>query len=672
MKPKSTYRAPLALYVWRHLAAALALLPAALAAAVAVGAMGTLATTPALASVASADCPPGSTAPECAAPASPVTASFHGAPETHNGKRLFAFEIRFSRTFDGLRLGPFKRALSVTGGRVVDVKRTVRGENGGVTVRVRPNSSDALTVTLAANTAGGGSLTVPGPSTPPPPPPSTPPQSSPTPTPAPTPPTTPPSPPVAEAPATETPDTETPAQLTASFHGVPEEHDGKKRFSFEIHFSEEFDGLRLTALKRSLLVSGGRVIDVRRTVRGQNRSVTVRVRPSSHDPVIVALPPTLDCTARGAICAKDGRKLSAHASMTVTSPAWGTAPVFGSIDLGRLRSLSENRLRTAAKSTLKTVSSSGPSTSAPPGFPSSDTGSIMNMNGYRVWNDAPNIQLRERGGNSGAVAIDFPCTTSSGPGTASYEAWCRLGVAKGIQRNREDLRGGVGTFGRWFTYPHDAGTNDMKVHLHVRRGASGTGGAKTELSNFFYDVIHEDFQRKSRGDALDYFHNWLDFFKAEAYLETPSANSAVQPTGASGTSATWTGKVVALDSGGRISGRERMPNFGLRGQLVGGDVSASVLFSAGARLNLQLTNLKGANVEGSTYSNRSWSSVVVTNGSFSFTPGDTGQFGPGPLEGTFRQQGTGTSPNTVGGTFSVPANSFGKDGLVGGFVATRN
>ena len=41
------------------------------------------------------------------------------------------------------------------------------------------------------------------------------------------------------------------------------------------------------------------------------------------------------------------------------------------------------------------------------------------------------------------------------------------------------------------------------------------------------------------------------------------------------------------------------------------------------------------------------------------------------MAGTFRQQGTGTGPNTVGGTFSVPANSFGQNGLVGGFHATR-
>ncbi|MXY65295.1 hypothetical protein F4212_14030 [Candidatus Poribacteria bacterium] len=66
-------------------------------------------TTPAFANT---DCSPSSMAPDCAAPQAPVplTVSFHGAPDSHDGTKLFAFEIRFSKACDGLRLGPFKRA----------------------------------------------------------------------------------------------------------------------------------------------------------------------------------------------------------------------------------------------------------------------------------------------------------------------------------------------------------------------------------------------------------------------------------------------------------------------------------------------------------------------------------------------------------------------------------
>ncbi len=108
--------------------------------------------------------------------------------------------------------------------------------------------------------------------------------------------------------------------LTAIFHGLPDEHDGKKLFSFEIRFSEEFGGMRLTAVKRALAVTGGRLIDARRTVRGQNRSVTARVRPSQGGDVTLALAATSDCSAADATCTQDGRKLSAAVQATVPGP----------------------------------------------------------------------------------------------------------------------------------------------------------------------------------------------------------------------------------------------------------------------------------------------------------------------------------------------------------------
>ena len=113
-----------------------------------------------------------------------------------------------------------------------------------------------------------------------------------------------------------------PAPLTASFHGLPAEHDGRKLFSFDIRFSEEFQGLRLTALKAGALrVTGGRLVDVKRTVRGENRSVTARVRPASFEDVTLTLAATADCAAAGAVCASGGRKLSGAVSATVRGPA---------------------------------------------------------------------------------------------------------------------------------------------------------------------------------------------------------------------------------------------------------------------------------------------------------------------------------------------------------------
>ncbi len=126
----------------------------------------------------------------------------------------------------------------------------------------------------------------------------------------------------AEATGTIADDDEALAALTTAFHGMPAEHDGGRLFSFEIRFSEEFEGLRLTALEAGAQeVTGGRLVDVKRTTRGENRSVTARVRPASSADVTVSLAATTDCSASTAICTRDGRMLSNSPSATVSRSA---------------------------------------------------------------------------------------------------------------------------------------------------------------------------------------------------------------------------------------------------------------------------------------------------------------------------------------------------------------
>ncbi len=323
-----------------------------------------------------------------------LTASFHGLPASHDASGLFGFELRFGEEIAGLTLASVESALSVTGGRLIDVRRTVRGKNDRMTVRVRPAGAGAVTLALAATAdcaaAGaicgkGGrklaavSATVPGPAD-----------------------TTPPAPVGAAVdgslmtvsfdedlaePATTawfkaqwtidgtglrhhpnrawlsdprtvsleiskthpavagqtvtvsysasdflrdaagnkvadfamTAAVALPA-LTARFAGLPAEHDGAKRFEFELRFSEEVAGLRLTAVQAALSVSNGRVVAVRRAVAGQNRRLTVQVRPDGVDDVTVSLPATADCAAAGAICTPDGRKLASALIATVRGP----------------------------------------------------------------------------------------------------------------------------------------------------------------------------------------------------------------------------------------------------------------------------------------------------------------------------------------------------------------
>ena len=134
---------------------------------------------------------------------------------------------------------------------------------------------------------------------------------------------------IADAPVTGTGEPAAGPPLTAEFVGMPAGHDGKKLFSFEIRFDREFRGLRLPAFKAgALTVTNGRLIDVKRVTPGENRRVTVRVRPASAGEVTVALAATADCSAAGAVCTQGGGKLSEAVTATVPGPA-ANAPATG-------------------------------------------------------------------------------------------------------------------------------------------------------------------------------------------------------------------------------------------------------------------------------------------------------------------------------------------------------
>ena len=565
--------------------------------------------------LANISCPPGSPAPGCEAPetSTALTASFHGTPEAHNGKKLFAFEIRFSGDFSGLRLREVKQALQVTGGRVVDVKRTVRGKNGSVTVRVRPSSSGALTITLAAGTAGGGSLTVPGPESPPP---------------APEP-----------EPATEqvsTPDpqpvsmpTPTPTPLTASFHGLPMKHDGKL-LSFEIRFSEEFDGLKLTALKQALQVTGGRIVDVKRTVRGKNGSVTVRVRPFSFDPVGISLPATSDCAASGAICTKAGGMLSGSASANIISEGWGT-PVraaFPHIPLPPGQS----------PPTARAISSTVPSS-----LTSYTWGSVVNMNSYGIW-----------GLNKGQIGSGTGQTPNTAPNFQVREEIRDPGVAKSAV-----LIYGSDPFGRgaiaaryknyFYAYPSGTDTSKTRVILQIDKLGPGTSngafgalakGGKTDLQAF-----------------VDSGGTYTEFFKVDAFLQEKGTQAQPDVT------ATFTGHVIAADSAAG--------NIGMRGELIGGDASVTATVSGGSvTADISLTNLKATTFTDGTpmvpvgYASQSWTGLSVSGGSFLSDTGDR------KIQGSFRKQNNDGDANTdivdtVGAVFDIRGT------MTGGFVATK-
>ena len=116
----------------------------------------------------------------------------------------------------------------------------------------------------------------------------------------------------------DTPARQVQAALTASVANAPAEHRGKGRFTVQIAFSEAVKG-RPKDAAATIQVSGGRLTRARRA--GGADRWALDIAPSSHAAVTLTLPATSDCSATGAVCTADGRKLETALTHTVPGPA---------------------------------------------------------------------------------------------------------------------------------------------------------------------------------------------------------------------------------------------------------------------------------------------------------------------------------------------------------------
>ena len=96
---------------------------------------------------------------------------------------------------------------------------------------------------------------------------------------------------------------------------MPAEHDGRRLFSFELVFSDNFPGRfpYKTLRDSAFTVTNGRVRTAERVVKGENRRWKIGVRPSSNDDVAITLP-------AGSVSTESGRPLSNSPSATVAGP----------------------------------------------------------------------------------------------------------------------------------------------------------------------------------------------------------------------------------------------------------------------------------------------------------------------------------------------------------------
>ena len=99
--------------------------------------------------------------------------------------------------------------------------------------------------------------------------------------------------------------TETTARpdLTASFEGLPEAHDGETAFTFRVAFSEDI-GISFQSLREdAFTVSGGRVTGGKR-VDDRRDLFEMTVEPDGGGDVTITLPAGRECEVSGAICTK--------------------------------------------------------------------------------------------------------------------------------------------------------------------------------------------------------------------------------------------------------------------------------------------------------------------------------------------------------------------------------
>ena len=86
--------------------------------------------------------------------ATPLTASIHDAPASHDGSSSFTFELRFSETpKDNFSYKTLRdHAFTVTGGEVVKARRLERGSNIRWEIHVRPSGNGPVTIVLPVTT----------------------------------------------------------------------------------------------------------------------------------------------------------------------------------------------------------------------------------------------------------------------------------------------------------------------------------------------------------------------------------------------------------------------------------------------------------------------------------------------------------------------------------------
>ena len=93
------------------------------------------------------------TAAVAAAVQTPLTASIHSEPASHDGQDAFTFELHFSENLEGFSYKTLRdHAFTVTGGKVATAGRLVSGSNTKWRIKIGPASNGDVTIVLPITT----------------------------------------------------------------------------------------------------------------------------------------------------------------------------------------------------------------------------------------------------------------------------------------------------------------------------------------------------------------------------------------------------------------------------------------------------------------------------------------------------------------------------------------
>ena len=225
--------------------------------------------------------------------ATPLTASFGGVPTEHDGSAAFTFRLQFSEPV-GVGYATLRdQSLAASGGTVTRAKR-VDGRNDLWEIEVEPAGAAGITVTLTGGRACGttGAVCTRG---------------------------------ADPRPLSNSPSATIPGPpdvpLTASFSGVPTEHDGSAAFTFRLQFSEAV-GVGYKTLRDAALSAAGGTVTRAKRVNGSNALWEIEVEPSGGAGVTVTLAGGRACGTTGAVCTRgdDQRPLTNSPSVTIPGP----------------------------------------------------------------------------------------------------------------------------------------------------------------------------------------------------------------------------------------------------------------------------------------------------------------------------------------------------------------